>query len=332
MSEPPLLCIMGPTAAGKTDLAIALAEHLGGELINVDSALVYRGLNIGAAKPDYPHHLIDIRDPSEPYSAADFARDAKGAIRDIVARGKQPILVGGTMLYYRALLRGFDAMPPSDPVIRAAIVADGEQLGWEVVHEQLQAIDPIAADQIHPHHSQRLARALEVYRISGKPMSSFQTGQAQSEFRSLSIAVCPAKRADLHDRIAQRLEGMFARGLVSEVAGLRDRGDLSPDLPAMRAVGYRQVWAHLSGEFDLATSYERTLAATRQLAKRQITWLRSWPDLHWLLTDAQGVAETFMTPHEQHWDLGAHDDQTSQRGAIEILGDLWRNFLAYQGS
>jgi len=323
---------MGPTAAGKTDLAIALAERFHGELVNVDSALVYRGLDVGAAKPDYPHHLIDIRDPSEPYSAADFARDAKAVIHDIVTRGKQPILVGGTMLYYRALLQGLDAMPPSDPDIRAAIVADGEQLGWSAVHQQLQAVDPVAAEQIHPHHSQRLARALEVYRISGKPMSSFQTGQTQPEFQALSIAVCPAKRSDLHDRIAQRLEGMFAHGLVEEVAALRDRGDLSPDLPAMRAVGYRQVWAHLSGEYDLATCYERTLAATRQLAKRQITWLRSWPNLHWLLTDALGEAETLVAPDQRRWDLLADQDQALGRGVIETLGDLWRNFPAYQRS
>lgn len=285
----PILCVMGPTAAGKTDLAIYLAEQCNGELISVDSALVYRGLDIGSAKPDYPHHLIDIRDPSEPYSAADFVRDATSAIRDIRARGKWPILVGGTMLYYRALLQGLDDMPESNAEIRAEIEARAAREGWPALHAELAEADPITAARIHPNHSQRISRALEVYRLSGKPMSHWQAGAAPAFSEPyLAIAVCPKERAVLHDRIARRLDIMFEQGFLDEVRLLRERADLHADLPAIRAVGYRQLWEYLDGTSDWKTACDRALAASRQLAKRQLTWLRKWPDLHWLLTSGSG--------------------------------------------
>lgn len=296
MAQPPLLCLMGPTAAGKTDLAIALAEELGGELVSVDSALVYRGLDIGTAKPDYPHHLVDIREPDQPYSAAEFTRDACAAIADIRARGRWPILVGGTMLYFRALLIGLDAMPEGDPDVRAGIEAEAARRGWPALHAELARVDPEAARRIHPNHSQRISRALEVYRISSVPMSAWQRGgppplPAQPV---LALAVCPRERALLHRRIADRFEQMLARGFVAEVEALWQRGDLDPGLPAIRAVGYRQYWDLLEGAVDAATARERTIAATRQLAKRQLTWLRKWPELRWLLTDADGEVEAIL--------------------------------------
>jgi tRNA dimethylallyltransferase len=290
--KPLLLCIMGPTASGKTDLAIRLAEQLHGELISVDSALVYRGLDIGSAKPDYPHHLIDIRDPMQVYSAADFARDAGELVQQIADRGRTPILVGGTMLYFRALLQGLSPMPEADPALRAAIEAEAAQYGWAHLHAELARVDPEAAQRIHPNHSQRLARALEVYRASGIPLSDWHSGDAVvpelDRFRLLQLAICPQPRAILHRRIALRFEAMIQAGFVDEVRALRARGDLSPDLPAMRAVGYRQLWHYLEGDCDLDTAKAQAIAATRQLAKRQLTWLRKWPDLAWIWTDIDG--------------------------------------------
>lgn len=289
-SQSPIVCIMGPTAAGKTDLAIDLAESMNGELVSVDSALVYRGLDIGAAKPDYPHHLIDIRDASESYSAADFVRDAVAAVADIRARGKQPILVGGTMLYFRALLLGLDEMPESDPAVRAALDQQALQQGWPALHAELAECDPAAAARIHPNHSQRISRALEVFRISGVPISHWQQGAGQAALDGdvLAFAVCPDDRAVLHQRIAQRFDQMLAMGVLDEVAALHARADLHAGLPAMRAVGYRQLWAYCDGEVDLATAREKSIVATRQLAKRQLTWLRKWPDLTWLATNTGG--------------------------------------------
>ncbi len=287
-----LICLMGPTASGKTDLAIELAGVLDCELVSVDSALVYRGLDIGSAKPDYPHHLVDIREPDEPYSAADFAADAERVVGDILARGKTPLLVGGTMLYFRAFLDGLAQMPASDPEQRAAIEAQAALEGWPALHRELARVDPLAAQRIHPNHSQRIARALEVYRSSGIPISDWQARQSTESpgqrFQLRQLAICPRDRAVLHERIARRFELMLEQGFVEEVERLRARPGLHPDLPAIRAVGYRQLWQYLDGDCDLATAVERAVAATRQLAKRQLTWLRKWPDLHWLETDAAG--------------------------------------------
>ena len=292
-SRPLLLCLMGPTASGKTDLAIALAEARNCELVSVDSALVYRGLDIGAAKPDYPHHLVDIRDPAQAYSAAEFAADARRLVADISARGRTPLLVGGTMLYFKAFLEGLADMPAADPAIRREIEAQAAEHGWPWLHAQLARVDPEAAARIHPNHSQRLGRALEVFRASGIPLSQWQREESPRElpgkrYRVVQLAICPADRAVLHRRIAARFEQMLAAGLLEEVRGLYQRGDLHPGLPAIRAVGYRQLWQHLAGECSLEEAVARAIAATRQLAKRQLTWLRKWPDLHWLPTDAAG--------------------------------------------
>ena len=284
----PLLCIMGPTASGKTDLAITVAEALGGELISVDSALVYRGLDIGSAKPAYPHHLIDICDPAEVYSAARFVSDARVAIDAIRQRGRRPILVGGTMLYYRALLRGLAPMPAADPELRADLETQAAGEGWPALHAELARLDPVSAARIHPNHSQRILRALELCRLTGRPASAIHTETPDPALPSLCVALAPVDRATLHTRIASRLQVMLAAGFVEEVAALRARGDLHPGLPSMRAVGYRQIWDYLDGAIDRDRAVERARAATRQLAKRQLTWLRSWPQLSWLLTDGGG--------------------------------------------
>ncbi|MEE4659830.1 MAG: tRNA (adenosine(37)-N6)-dimethylallyltransferase MiaA [Halieaceae bacterium] len=295
MPRPELLCIMGPTAAGKTALAVAIAEARNCELISVDSALVYRGMDIGTAKPDYPHHLIDIRDPSQPYSAAEFCRDAREAIEAVTAAGKTPVLVGGTMLYFKALLDGLADMPAADPSIRDHLAQEAAEKGWPHLHRMLSEVDPTLAKQIHPNHSQRIGRALEVYLASGVTMTAWRERQLQAEGGSLrdryslrQIAIRPAQRSDLHQRIARRVDAMFDAGLEAEVRALHQRSDLHPDLPAVRAVGYRQLWGYLDGEYDLDRARELCVQATRQLAKRQLTWLRGWPDLLWLLTDAQG--------------------------------------------
>lgn len=292
-AKQPVVCIMGPTAAGKTALAIELAEQCRGELISVDSALVYRGLDIGAAKPSYPHHLIDIRDPAEPYSAADFVRDAARCVDDIRARGQLPIFVGGTMLYYRALLMGLDAMPASDPEVRQGIEARARELGWPALHAELAVIDPVLAAKLHPNHSQRISRGLEVWQMTGKPLSDWQTGELSAAISGeiLPIAICPRDRRVLHARIEERFDGMLAAGFPDEVRALYERTDLTADLPAVRAVGYRQLWAWLDGQMAFDTAREQAIAATRQLAKRQLTWLRGWPSLTWLLTDHAGGLE-----------------------------------------
>ncbi len=282
----PLLCVMGPTAAGKTAFAIELAESLGGELISVDSALVYRGLAIGAAQPDYPHHLIDIRDPSEPYSAAEFARDAAEAIADIRARGRLPILVGGTLLYFRALLQGFDAIPATRPEVRADIEEEAARSGWPALHAKLAEVDPVLAARLHPNHSQRIGRGLEVWRMTGRPLSSWQEGNLSPavDGEAIPLVITPRSREELHGRIARRFDDMLSEGFLEEVEALYRRGDLTPDLPAIRAVGYRQMWRYVAGETNLETAREAGIAATRQLAKRQLTGLRRWPDALWLLT------------------------------------------------
>ena len=288
MTEP-VLALMGPTASGKSALAERLAETFEGELISVDSALVYRGLSIGAAKPDYPHHLVHMREPDDPYTAADFASDAKQCIDEIRERGRRPILVGGSMLYFRALIQGLDDIPAIDPAIRAEIEAEARRSGWPALHQQLSEVDPESAGRLHPNHSQRICRALEVYRGTGTPLSEWQQGNPAPVSDDYEcIALCPEDRAVLHARIAKRLEAMFEQGLVAEVTRLHDQESLHTDLPAIRAVGYRQVWSYLEGEIDLAMCREKVLAATRQLAKRQLTWLRGWPELTWIWTDEAG--------------------------------------------
>ena len=330
-----LLCVMGPTAAGKTDFAVALARHLEGELVSVDSALVYRGLEIGAAKPDYPHHLIGLRDPSEPYNAAQFARDATGAIEAIRARGRLPILVGGTMLYFKALLEGLGDIPASDPAVRASIEAEAAERGWPAMHGDLLRVDPVLAGRVHPNHSQRIGRGLEVWRMTGKPLSEWQSEQAAAlPMRSLSLVICPEERRVLHTRIAQRFDTMLDAGLLDEVAALWARGDLSENLPAVRAVGYRQLWQHLAGELSFAEARERAIAATRQLAKRQLTWLRGWSSDAWLLTAENGAwasvshanehCEQVLTPALR---LSAHSIRPpgEQRPLLDAVGALIRN-------
>lgn len=299
--KPLLICLMGPTASGKTDLAIQIARARDCELISVDSALVYKGLDIGSAKPDYPHHLVDIRDPSEVYSAADFAADATRLVAEITGRGRIPLLVGGTMLYFKAFLEGLAEMPAADPALRAEIEREAAEYGWPHIHTQLAEIDPETAARIHPNHSQRLARALEVYRSSGIPISEWQRKPGAlplpaEQYRIVQLAICPQDRAVLHQRIATRFEMMMREGFLDEVTGLWERGDLTADLPAIRAVGYRQLWQHLAGDCSLEEAVERGVAATRQLAKRQLTWLRKWPDLNWILTDSEGnLAETALS-------------------------------------
>lgn len=280
---------MGPTASGKTDLAMALADRLPVELISVDSALVYRGLDIGSAKPSaeelarYPHRLIDICEPSESYSAGRFREDALAAMSEISAAGKIPLLVGGTMLYFRALLEGMAQLPEADPVIRAELEARAAVEGWPALHAELAQVDPELAAQLHPNHSVRIERGLEVYRISGIPLSQLRRQQARDSvlegYNVQQLALLPRDRALLHQRIALRFRRMLDAGFVDEVKALRERGDLHADLPAIRAVGYRQVWQYLAGELDYDEMVEAGVAATRQLAKRQLTWLRRWPNL-----------------------------------------------------
>jgi len=292
-AKPLLICLLGPTASGKTELAIELAAARDCELVSVDSALVYRGLDIGSAKPAYPHHLIDIRDPAQAYSAADFAADAHRLVAEIAARGRTPLLVGGTMLYFKAFLEGLAEMPAAAADIRREIEVEAALHGWPWLHARLAEIDPRAAARIHPNHSQRLGRALEVYRASGITMSQWQARQASrpppaQRFHVVQLAICPLDRAVLHRRIALRFEQMMAAGLLEEVRALYRRGDLAAQLPAMRAVGYRQLWRHLAGECSLEAAVAAAIAASRQLAKRQLTWLRKWPDLNWIHTDEAG--------------------------------------------
>jgi len=285
---PPAVCLMGPTASGKTDLAITLVEQLPMDIISVDSVMVYRGMDIGSAKPDAatlaraPHRLIDIRDPAEAYSAAQFRDDALREMAAISAAGRIPLLVGGTMLYFRALLSGLSTLPSADAEIRARLEAEAEVEGWENLHRRLAEVDAAAAARIHPHDPQRIQRALEVYELTGTPLSQLQQQQQLDEplpYRVIKLAVAPAERSTLHQRIAERFDLMLGSGLVEEVEGLRRRGDLHLDLPALRAVGYRQVWEFLDGDIDYTEMVERGIIATRQLAKRQFTWLRSEPSL-----------------------------------------------------
>ena len=292
--RPLAIAVMGPTASGKTALAIECARRFDGEIVSVDSALVYRGLDIGAAKPDAnerasaPHHLLDLRDPWQPYSAAEFAVDARTAIAGIVARGKLPILAGGTGLYFHSLLHGLSPMPEADPAIRAAIECEAGERGWAAMHAELAAIDPVAAQRIHATDPQRIQRALEVYRVSGRPISALRAEAIRDRLplRVLKLVLAPGDRAVLHARIEQRFDAMLAAGFLDEVRALRAMPKLQAvakplDLPALRAVGYRQAWEHLDGTTSAGEFRDRAISATRQLAKRQLTWLRGELDARW---------------------------------------------------
>ncbi len=294
-ARPLAIALMGPTASGKTALAADWAQELGTEIISVDSALVYRGLDIGAAKPDAatlaraPHRLIDIRDPHEIYSAADFARDALAEMYSLARSDRIPLLVGGTGLYFRALLDGLSDMPEADPSMRASLMHEANQHGWANLHAELARVDPAAAARIHENDPQRIVRALEVFRLSGLPISHWQqaTRRRRFPFRVLRLVLAPVDRRVLHQRIEARFDAMLEQGFLDEVRTLRRDPRLQElpnarDLPAIRAVGYRQAWAHLEGETDAATFREQAIAATRQLAKRQLTWLRGEVDARWL--------------------------------------------------
>ncbi|HWI24133.1 MAG TPA: tRNA (adenosine(37)-N6)-dimethylallyltransferase MiaA [Lysobacter sp.] len=293
-TRPRAIAVMGPTASGKSAYALELAERFGGEIVSVDSALVYRGLDIGAAKPSreermrVPHHLLDLRDPWQAYSAAEFANDARASIDDIVARGKLPILAGGTGLYFHALLHGLSPMPEADPALRERITAEAEARGWPALHAELAAIDPHAAQRIHATDPQRIQRALEVFRASGRTITEWQREHAQDRLplRTLKLVLAPRDRSVLHARIEQRFDAMLAAGFLDEVRALRALPQLQThpaplDLPAIRAVGYRQAWLHLDGNTDEAEFRDRAIFATRQLAKRQWTWLRGELDAQW---------------------------------------------------
>ena len=297
---PIYVALTGPTACGKTAAALHIARHHAVEIISVDSALVYRGMDIGTAKPSaselaqVPHHLIDIRAPLQAYSAMEFVRDATALMHDIATRGKLPLLVGGTMLYLKALAEGLDDMPAADADIRAALEQEAAQSGWPAMHAQLALVDPVTAARLAPADSQRIQRALEVYRVSGKTLSSFHAEKANriaaqnpqdSKARSVLISLEPAERSWLHERIAQRFDAMLQGGFMDEVQALRARGDLHLDLPSMRCVGYRQAWEALDGLWPMAELRDKGIFATRQLAKRQITWLRSMPQR--IVVDAQ---------------------------------------------
>ena len=279
----PAILLMGPTATGKSALAVALAKRFGGEIISVDSAQIYRGMDIGTAKPESTlraevlHHLIDVIDPTEAYSAARFAQDALEALAAIRDRGRVPIFAGGTMLYFKALSDGLSALPSADPSVRAEIDARAAHEGWPTLHAELARVDPSTAARLPPTDAQRIQRALEVWRLAGAPLSALQGHRANRREAlgpMLRVALVPADRTRLHDAIARRLDAMLEAGLVEELSGLRRRYALTPDLPSMRCVGYRQAWAYLEGQIDRAALRARALAATRQLAKRQLTWLR----------------------------------------------------------
>ncbi|MEJ2680751.1 MAG: tRNA (adenosine(37)-N6)-dimethylallyltransferase MiaA [Gammaproteobacteria bacterium] len=309
--KPPAIFLLGPTAAGKTELAITLATQWPMEIISVDSALVYRGMDIGTAKPTWserngiPHHLIDVRDPADPYSVAAFVEDATFLMADVTRRGCVPLLVGGTMLYAKALLGGLAVLPKADAVVRARIAALAESAGWPHVHQLLQEVDPATAARLHPNDAQRLQRALEVCWTTGQPFSDLLlkgathpaaagsahlgrlTMQAYKNFdyEPLILGLMPQDRLGLHEKIAKRFKVMLDSGFLREVQQLYDRGDLHETLPAIRCVGYRQAWGHLRGDYDYDTFVDRAVAATRQLAKRQLTWLRSWPGLTVVASD-----------------------------------------------
>ncbi|MES2217192.1 MAG: tRNA (adenosine(37)-N6)-dimethylallyltransferase MiaA [Pseudomonadota bacterium] len=298
--KPQIICLMGPTAAGKTQLAVELVARFGMDIISVDSAMVYRGMDIGTAKPDAailqaaPHRLINILDPAEAYSAAAFRNDALREIADIVAHQRIPLLTGGTMLYFSVLQKGLSKLPAADVALRKRLTADANSQGWDAMHERLKQVDVTAAARIHPHDAQRIQRALEVHELTGKSLTEWQALEVEllSEYEVINLAVAPADRAVLHARIAQRFEEMLASGFVDEVRDLFERGDLTLELPSIRSVGYRQVWEYLLGQYDYAEMCLKGVAATRQLAKRQLTWLRQWPTpVEWFDSMAPDLSE-----------------------------------------
>jgi len=292
----PVIFLMGPTASGKTDLAISLLDHMPVELVNVDSAQIYRQMDIGTAKPDAetlnraPHRLLSFCDPSDAYSAADFAIDAKKEIADIHNMGRIPLLVGGSMLYFKVLLEGLSDLPPADEAIRKSIQEQADKEGWASLHQQLQLIDPKTASRLHPNHSQRIQRALEVYKITGTPLSELQNqsdGGIENDYDVHQYALVMQNRALLHQRIEQRFIAMMDAGFADEVKALYQRGDLHADLPSIRAAGYRQLWDYFEGHYGLDEAVDKAITATRQLAKRQQTWLRNWPKTQKIQVDNQ---------------------------------------------
>lgn len=295
---PALVFLMGPTASGKTAMAMELCERFPFEIISVDSAMVYRGMDIGTAKPDaatlarFPHHLIDICDPAEVYSAGDFREDALVSIAEIHERGKVPLLVGGTGLYFRALEQGIADLPSADESVRRQLTEEAERSGWQVLHERLQEVDPASAQRIHPNDPQRIQRALEVFLVGGRPLSSyFQEKSSRAlPFEAVKLVLCPENREILHQRIEKRFEQMMEFGLINEVKALYQRGDLHADMPSMRVVGYRQVWQYLEGKLGESELLYRGIVATRQLAKRQLTWLRSEQNVRWINTEEADFA------------------------------------------
>lgn len=299
---PCTVALAGPTASGKSAAALALAQALDAEIVSVDSALVYRGMDIGTAKPSteerarVPHHLVDIRDPADSYSAAEFAADARGLVEAIRGRGKRVVLAGGTMLYFKALFEGLAALPPADPALRARIEAEAAREGWPALHAQLAEVDPVTAARLAPRDAQRIQRALEVFHCTGRPLSAWHSEAAPTggwrPDRFLSLE--PTDRAWLHERIAQRFDAMLAAGFLDEVRRLRARGDLHADLPSMRSVGYRQAWEALAGQAPPDSVRERGIAATRQLAKRQLTWLRAMPGREVIACDAPDALQQVL--------------------------------------
>lgn len=295
---PPAIFLIGPTAIGKTQLAVKLVQKLPCEIISVDSAMVYRGMDIGTAKPgrkildEAPHRLIDILDPSHVYSAARFRKDALREMASIVAAGKIPLLVGGTMLYFQALEQGLTSLPAANPIVRLKLEEEAKEQGWPALHKRLREIDPLSAHRIHPHDPQRLQRALEVYELTGLSLSEhYMRGRAQRlPYRLTKIALIPADRELLRRRIADRFMQMMEQGLINEVETLYKRGDLNEDMPSIRAVGYRQVWGYLRGQLDYQTMTDKAIVATRQLAKRQITWLRSMHNVRRLTLEGYSIA------------------------------------------
>ncbi|AJC19764.1 tRNA (adenosine(37)-N6)-dimethylallyltransferase MiaA [Pandoraea pulmonicola] len=311
-ASPPIVCLLGPTASGKTAAALALAQDTPLEIVSVDSALVYREMDIGTAKPSaaelaaVPHHLIDIIDPRDAYSAAQFRDDTLRLVDEIAARGRRPLLVGGTMLYYKALTQGLSPLPSADPAVRARLDEDAARDGWPAMHARLARIDPVTAARLAPNDSQRIQRALEIHELTGKPMSQWLAEQAQAPQDAnphtfVPVALEPGDRSILHARIAERFHAMLAAGFVEEVERLRARGDLDPSLPSMRCVGYRQVWEYLDGETDYDTMRDKGIFATRQLCKRQLTWLRSMPERHVVDCTAPDAAQRALATVRALW-------------------------------
>jgi tRNA dimethylallyltransferase len=307
----PVICLAGPTAAGKSATTLALAARWPVEIINVDSATIYRGMDIGTAKPSQaerervPQHLLDIRDPAETYSAAEFRRDALELIEDILRRGRIPLLCGGTMLYYKALRDGLNDLPEADAEIRAAIDAEARQAGWPALHTQLGKFDPATAARLAPNDSQRVQRAIEIYRITGQTMSALlaaESGQPDGPYDYLTISLEPSDRLALHARIALRYREMLGHGLLEEVQALHSRPDLHTGLPSVRCVGYRQLWDYLDGKTDLESAVEQAIAATRQLAKRQLTWLRAQPERHVIDCLAPNAADLALAAISRLWE------------------------------